>query len=155
MVKSKPAGKEVIICNGCKVNIKKFYTDVKEKIEDLDFDFIEKSQEQEKNQYGGLVKVTYAGEKEVNEFVKKTMEIKMRFENIKRNNSDAKIEVVFKVHYDYKNRWDTNPIKQFLFHIYLTYMVPTKLKVKYFVPVIQEYREFTKFLKKNLGMQDK
>ena len=155
MVVSKTGGKQVIRHNDCSVNIKDFYTKVKEKIEDLDFDFVEKEQEQNTKQYGGFRLLKFEGSKEVNEFVKKTMKITLRFEKIKRGKCDVKINTHFVVHYDYKNRWDTNELKKFLLHVFLTFLVRNKLKTTYFVPVILEHSKFVKFLKKSLNMYDK
>lgn len=155
MVEVRTLDKGVITVNSTSADIPQFYKNVKEYIEELDYDFAEKEQAHEKNQYGGRVFLKFEGTKKITEFTKKTMKAEIRFENIKNGKSDVKITYQFGVELDYKNRWDKTNIQRFLYKIYINYFARDKIEKEIIVPIILEALNFKKYIKAELKLYNK
>ena len=154
----KDAGTRIISIKDQVFDTKAVYKALKEKIEKLGYDFIEKEHAKKDTKYGYEFKFKFSGFKEYDDFAKAEISIEAEFENlnkvkvngeeIEKGDGSLKIKAAYLL--DYKNYWGTSSIKQALFNAYTKYFIPGKIKKLYKVPTINDIDELSKTAKEKL-----
>lgn len=122
-------------------NIRELCETTKKAITAEGFDFVEIEHSSKPGKYGRDIKIILCGGLDFDNFAKGRMEVEMIFEKIKdvkfdgkiMNGGVCKIKVSCLVNLDWKNKWGTSALKEFIFkNIYLRYIVEDQMKKKYF-----------------------
>ena len=154
MVKSYDIFKKEIRIINEDFNINSLYKNVRGKIDELRYVYLEKKQTTKPKKYGQEIKFEISLSKEVDDFCVNEINIEMFFENINKPKShdhgDARILVKAKQTFDYKNRWGMSKFNMWLFKIYLL-VKKLEFEEKYTVPIINDATQIYNLIKESLG----
>ncbi len=136
------------------------YTEAKQLIESLDYQFTEKEQEVKPNQYGRQVKFVLCGSKNLDPFASSAMEAKFSFKNMSKVKTNGatmskgklSVKIKFTVTYDRKDKWAQNFFLEKMFKLYMNYIGGGTLKNRYFKPVGKQGMSFYNSLKELLDL---
>lgn len=154
----KEAGTRNISIKDQVFDTKAIYKALKEKIERLGYDFIEKEHSKKDTKYGYEFKFTFSGYKEYDNFAKADISIKAEFENLNKVKVDGKemergdgsLKITGDYTLDYKNQWGTSSIKKALFNLYTKYFLTHRIKKLYKIPTVEDVDELSKTAKEKL-----
>lgn len=100
------------------------------------YDFQEKEQTRKGKDLGAFMELEWAGERRVDEYAKFSITVHFIIEEMERVENLDKgkllIELAASLILDYKNSWQSNSFKKFLFNIYNKYIIKEKIKKYYF-----------------------
>lgn len=137
---------------------KAVYKALKEKIEKLGYDFIEKEHGRKDTKYGYEFKFKFSGCKKYDDFANAEISVEAEFENLNKvkvdgremEKGDGSIRIKAAFTTDYKNYWGTSSLKQFLFNIYTKYFIAGRIKKLYKLPTVNDLDELSKTAKEKL-----
>lgn len=154
----KEAGTRNISIKDQVFDAKVVYKAIKEKIEKLGYDFIEKEHAKKDTKYGYEFKFKFSGYKKYDDFANAEISVEAEFENLNKVKVDGKemdrgdgslrIKAVFTT--DYKNEWGTTSMKKLLFSLYTKYFIGGRIKKLYKIPTINDLDELSKTAKEKL-----
>lgn len=154
----KEAGTRNISIKDQVFDTKAIYKALKEKIEKLGYDFIEKEHSKKDTKYGYELKFKFSGFKEYDDFANAEVSIEAEFENLNKVKVDGKemekgdgsLKIKGAFTTDYKNNWGTSSFKKALFNFYEKYFIAGRIKKLYKIPTIDDVDELSKTAKEKL-----
>ena len=161
MSELKSAGKRVEIRKKGAFNIQEIYTALKDTIKTkLKYKFIEQKQESEVKKTGKKIKMIFTGERPVDDFVRFNVQVELLFENINKTKIDGKmlddgdVKAIFnaKLEFDYKNRWNADPLSKFLLFVYTKFVLRYKIKDVYERKLMEENNAIMDAFKEQVGL---
>jgi hypothetical protein len=136
-------------------NLDKIYSEAHSKIIDLGYsDFDEVTHEHKKTDKGDEIVLSWLAEKKVTEFIKLRIVVDLVFNKIWPASDDlvsGNAEIIFKAFVipDYKEKWSSSKLKQFLYDIYLDTLYKSQL-FKYIGKVDEDIKEVHDIIKEVL-----
>jgi hypothetical protein len=135
-------------------NFNSMYKEMKAVFDEYNYDFIEKEHTTKDLPNGREIVIVWNAEREVDDYAK--FEIKVRFfiENLnkKNGNYEGNFEIKIWAHVilDYKNKWQGNPITEFLFKIHNEYIIKSKILNNYEPRLLSDIEKLKGVIKKYL-----
>lgn len=159
MVNEKDVAKRIIEIKQQVFDSRIFYKSLKEKLEKLGYDFIEKEHEKKDTKYGYEFKFIFEGSKKYDDFCKAEITVTAALENLNKIKIDSKtlekgdgtIKIEGKIKTDYKNKWSTTALNKFLFEVYSTYFIKARVKKLYIIPTWDDVEELYNTAKESLN----
>lgn len=159
MGKPKEVGKRILSLKQQIFDSQLLYKNLKTKIEDLGYVFIEKEHERKDTKYGYELKFEFQGKKAYDNFCKADVSIKVSLENMNKikfgdkdvEKGDGEIIISGTIETDYKKDWELSKFKAFIFKIYNKYLAGGKIKKLYIIPTAMDVEELNKTVKESLG----
>lgn len=157
-MKEKTEPPRAIILENRKVDLVKFYRNLKTELELKGYIFHEaKHKSKEPGKYGQEMEYVIKGFKTYDDFGKHVLDITMKFEKAKKFEDgtyvlSGSILIETKVILDYEDRWVRSPFSKWVFeklvHNLFWYM---RYKSKYYDPALDIQSHFDGFIKEQLG----
>ncbi len=112
-------------------NFEKLYKELKGVFDDFGYDFLEKEHTTKDLASGRELIIVWVAEREVNDYIKYEMKVRFFVENMIKTEDKYKglfeIKIWANLELDYNNKWQGNPITEFLFKVYNSYLIKEEI----------------------------
>ncbi len=137
-----------------KCNFEKLYEDMKSFFDEHDYDFLEKEHTEKDLPQGRELIIVWTAEREVDDYAKYDIKVRFFIENFRKEGSvcsgNFEIKMWATITFDYKNNWQGNPITEFLFKIYNSYIIKEKILNNYEPKLESEIEELKSLIKEHI-----
>ena len=134
----------------------KLYKEMHEWFVGYQYDFNEKEQTKKFGDLGAKVEFKWIGNRRIDDYAQFTIEVHTLIEEMnkveKLDSGKLSIEITASLILDYKNKWQSNPVRNFFFKIYNKFIIKDKLNKYYIEKLYEESTNLQNTIKSILGL---
>ncbi len=146
------SGIKIVKSGSCQFD--KLYKKLKGVFDEYDYDFLEKEHSTKEQPQGRESIIVWVAEREIDDYAKFNIKIRFFIENLNKVDGTYKgnfeIKIWADVTLDYHNKWQGNPITEFMFKMYNEYVIKSKIFSNYEARLLSDIEKLKEVINKNI-----